>query len=249
MRFAFRRSALFAAASLIALGLAAPSMAQEAPQTPPVQDEQVPTEPSTAPDAEPAQEPEAADEAPTEPEVAPIPAVWAPIPTDAGQHSAYGLYLAGRNALTSGESAAGADYLARVEALTPEQPRVREQAFTAALLAGDLDVAGRIAPEGEGFPRSSSRRDVWFPAFRPSSGATRAAPTPCSRPRPSGRRMTARASMSRPGSPLRPATGTGRLPRRRPPGTRSAFWWRAAIAPDCWNFIAGMTRPTPNGAT
>ncbi len=150
MRFAFRRSALFAAASLIALGLAAPSLAQEAPQTPPVQDEQVPTEPSTAQDAEPAQEPEAADEAPTETEVAPIPAVWAPIPTDDGQHSAYGLYLAGRNALTSGESAAGADYLARVEALTPEQPRVREQAFTAALLAGDLDVAGRIAPEGEG---------------------------------------------------------------------------------------------------
>ena len=38
MRFAFRRSALFAAASLIALGLAAPSLAQDAPQTPPVQD-------------------------------------------------------------------------------------------------------------------------------------------------------------------------------------------------------------------
>ena len=33
MRFAFRRSALFAAASLIALGLAAPSLAQDAPQT------------------------------------------------------------------------------------------------------------------------------------------------------------------------------------------------------------------------
>ncbi len=31
MRFAFRRSALFAAASLIALGLAAPSLAQAMP--------------------------------------------------------------------------------------------------------------------------------------------------------------------------------------------------------------------------
>lgn len=149
MRFAFRRSALFAAASLIALGLAAPSLAQDAPQTPPVQD--APAQPE--PDAEPAETPDAtapADEAPAAPEIVPIPAVWAPVPTDAEQHSAYGLYLAGRNALVSGESAAGADYLARVEALTPEQPRVREQAFTAALLAGDLDVAGRIAPNGEG---------------------------------------------------------------------------------------------------
>ena len=151
MRFAFRRSALFAAASLIALGLAAPSLAQEAPKTPPVQD--APAQPEPDDQAEPTSEPEAsADETAeaAEPAVAPIPPVWAPIPTDAAQHSAYGLYLAGRNALVSGESAAGAAYLARVEALTPEQPRVREQAFTAALLAGDLDVAGRIAPEGEG---------------------------------------------------------------------------------------------------
>ncbi len=149
MRFAFRRSALFAAASLIALGLAAPSLAQDAPQTPPAQD--APAQPE--PDAEPAETPDAtapADEAPAAPEIVPIPAIWAPVPTDAEQHSAYGLYLAGRNALVSGESAAGADYLARVEALTPEQPRVREQAFTAALLAGDLDVAGRISPNGEG---------------------------------------------------------------------------------------------------
>jgi tetratricopeptide (TPR) repeat protein len=149
MRFAFRRSALFAAASLIALGLAAPSLAQDAPQTPPAQD--APAQPE--PDAEPAETPDAtapADEAPAAPEIVPIPAIWAPVPTDAEQHSAYGLYLAGRNALVSGASAAGADYLARVEALTPEQPRVREQAFTAALLAGDLDVAGRISPNGEG---------------------------------------------------------------------------------------------------
>ncbi|MFE9082891.1 tetratricopeptide repeat protein [Brevundimonas sp. NPDC003935] len=146
MRFAFRRSALFAAASLIALGLAAPSLAQDAPQTPPAQD--APAQPE--PDAEPAETPDATTPADEAPEIVPIPAVWAPVPTDAEQHSAYGLYLAGRNALVSGESAAGADYLARVEALTPEQPRVREQAFTAALLAGDLDVAGRISPNGEG---------------------------------------------------------------------------------------------------
>lgn len=159
MRFAFRRSALFAAASLIALGLAAPSLAQDAPPaTSPTQDAPAQDVPQPAPDVEPeptqepAQEPDAdvsADE-PAEPTVAPIPTIWAPVPTDADGRSAYGYYLAGRNALTSGESEAGADYLARVEVLTPEQPRVREQAFTASLLAGDLDVAARIAPEGEG---------------------------------------------------------------------------------------------------
>ncbi|MNS50417.1 Beta-barrel assembly-enhancing protease [compost metagenome] len=163
MRFAFRRSALFAAASLIALGMAAPSLGQEAPsaEIAPLQAEPaVEAEPSlepdaTAPDAESpdaeGQDPEIiiADE-PATPETPPIPAIWAAIPTDAEGRSAYGYYLAGRNALTSGESEAGADYLARVEALTPEQPRVREQAFTASLLAGDLDVAARIAPEGEG---------------------------------------------------------------------------------------------------
>jgi len=178
MRFPFRRSALFAAASLIALGMAAPSLAQDVPQTPPVQAEdpaeaaareaakaagEAANNPNQADDLDgetivitprddvDSQDPEIiiADVPPT-PETPPIPAVWAPIPTDAEGRSAYGYYLAGRNALTSGESEAGADYLARVEALTPEQPRVREQAFTASLLAGDLDIAARIAPEGEG---------------------------------------------------------------------------------------------------
>lgn len=150
MRFAFRRPALFAAASLIALGMAAPSLAQEAPlpaDATPVQAERD----VDAPTESESQDPEIIiADAPATPEAPPIPAVWAPIPTDAGEHSAYGLYLAGRNALTSGEAEAGAVYLARVEALTPEQPRVGEQAFTAALLAGDLDDAGRIAPDGEG---------------------------------------------------------------------------------------------------
>jgi len=162
MRFAFRRSALFAAASLIALGLSAPSLAQEAPpveaapqQAEPTAEPVVESEPSEPDAATPvdagAHDPEIIiADAPEAPEQPPIPAVWAPIPTDAEGRSAYGYYLAGRNALTSGESEAGADYLARVEALTPEQPRIREQAFTASLLAGAPAVAARIAPEGEG---------------------------------------------------------------------------------------------------
>ena len=167
MRFVSSRPVLFLAASAIALTLAAPSSAQTAPA--PVQGED-PAE-AAAPDAAQdaakdaakaageaaaAEEPNGdplphiiiADEPemPEEPPVIPIPAEWAPIPLDATNSSAYGLYLAARNALTSGESAMGADYLARVYALTPEQPRAREQAFTAALLAGDLNEAARMAP-------------------------------------------------------------------------------------------------------
>lgn len=84
-----------------------------------------------------------------EPAAPPIPEIWSPIPTDAQGRSAYGLYLAGKLALMTGEGEKGADWLAQAEALTPEQPRVREQAFTSALLSGDLDVAARLAPSAD----------------------------------------------------------------------------------------------------
>jgi tetratricopeptide (TPR) repeat protein len=84
-----------------------------------------------------------------EPADPPIPEVWSPIPTDAQGRSAYGLYLAGKLALMTGEGEKGADWLAQANALTPEQPRVREQAFTSALLGGDLDVAARLAPTAD----------------------------------------------------------------------------------------------------
>lgn len=153
MRFVSSRPVLFLAASALALSLAAPVLAQEAAPEPAPdaqsrdaasQDVETHTEPNgdPVPHIIIADEPET----PEEPKIAPIPAEWSPVPLDAHSNSAFGLYLAGRNALTSGESATGADYLARVFALTPEQPRVREQAFTAALLAGDLNEAGRIAP-------------------------------------------------------------------------------------------------------
>lgn len=148
MRFVSSRPVLFLAASALALSLAAPSLAQQAPEPAPETPAEAPAGQDAEPNGDPVPHIIIADEpeTPEEPEVAPIPAVWAPIPLDAHKNSAFGLYLAGRNALTSGESAVGADYLSRVYALTPEQPRVREQAFTAALLAGDLDEAGRIAP-------------------------------------------------------------------------------------------------------
>jgi len=130
-----RRSRLFAASlSVLALVAAGGAVAQEAPA------DQAPAAPEPhVVIAEP-------DKAPEEPAAPPIPAVWAPVPTDADGASAYGLYLAGKLALMRGEGAVGADFLARANRLTPEQPRVREQAFTAALLTGDLDVAAALAP-------------------------------------------------------------------------------------------------------
>ncbi|MBA3998967.1 tetratricopeptide repeat protein [Brevundimonas sp.] len=72
------------------------------------------------------------------------------VPVDARGRSSYGLFLAGRNAMALGESSTGADYLAAAQAAEPDQTRLRDQAFTSALLAGDLDVAARLSPSGEG---------------------------------------------------------------------------------------------------
>lgn len=109
-------------------------------------------------DGEAASEAETAAEPPTAPAITPIPSVWVPVPRDAQGRTAYGLYLAGR--YLSGRSAEaqaagpgrGAELLSQVQALTPEQPVVREQAFTAALLSGDLGAAARSAPSGPGAP-------------------------------------------------------------------------------------------------
>ena len=72
------------------------------------------------------------------------------VPVDERGRSSYGLFLAGRNAMALGESSTGADYLAAAQAAEPDQTRLRDQAFTSALLAGDLDVAARLSPSGEG---------------------------------------------------------------------------------------------------
>ncbi|WP_438851891.1 tetratricopeptide repeat protein [Brevundimonas nasdae] len=143
------RSRLFAASlTVLALALAGQAVAQEMPASAPavpVQAEPTQTEP-----VDPAAAPAEGDEpvphiiiAETTP---PIPEVWAPIPTDAMGRSAYGLYLAGRLALMRGDGDIGSGLLARANELAPEQPRVREQAFTSALLTGDMDVAARLAP-------------------------------------------------------------------------------------------------------
>lgn len=67
---------------------------------------------------------------------------------DSEGRSAYGLYLAGRSAVGAGETALAARYFGRVEALARDEARVREQAFTAALLSGDVAQAAATTPSG-----------------------------------------------------------------------------------------------------
>lgn len=80
-----------------------------------------------------------------------IPAEWEPVPTDEGGQSAYGLFLSGRVAQARGDGERWAEYLGEAQALTPEQPRLRDQAFLASLFGGDLGVAARTLP-AEGAP-------------------------------------------------------------------------------------------------
>ena len=143
------RSRLFAASlTVLALALAGQAVAQEMPASAPavpVQAEPTQTEPAD-PAAAPAEGEEPVPHIIIAETTPPIPEVWAPIPTDAMGRSAYGLYLAGRLALMRGDGDIGSGLLARANELAPEQPRVREQAFTSALLTGDMDVAARLAP-------------------------------------------------------------------------------------------------------
>lgn len=133
MRHPSLRSLLIAASALIAV----PAMAQEPPPVALPAPDPVPEQPLIVMG-------EAADTpAPT---IEAIPRVWAPVPRDDAGRSAYGLYLAARSALSQGRTGVGADFLASVEALTPEQPAIRDQTFIAALMAGDLNVAARITP-------------------------------------------------------------------------------------------------------
>ena len=140
-----------AAAALSSNGLPSKAWAQQPPPAPPAQSPPVPAqavEPETAApvEGEPGPDEDAAPEAPP---ITPIPSVWSPVPRDEDGRSAYGLFLAGRLALTRGEGNTGAAYLAAASDLVPEQPAVRDRAFTALLLSGDLDDAARLAPPAD----------------------------------------------------------------------------------------------------
>ena len=64
---------------------------------------------------------------------------------DLGDASVYGLYLAGEAAIDRGSSHDAAFYFAKASALDPASDAIRTRAFTSALVAGEVDEAGRIA--------------------------------------------------------------------------------------------------------
>lgn len=68
---------------------------------------------------------------------------------DADRASVYGLYLAGETALDRGATGDAAYYLGRASAHEPSQPLIRERAFAAALVAGEIDRAAALAPTSE----------------------------------------------------------------------------------------------------
>jgi tetratricopeptide (TPR) repeat protein len=129
-----RLALLFTGCALTAL--ASPTWAQEAP----ADDAPAAVPAPSTPESE--QNPAVAEPPP----VTPIPAIWAPVPTDATGRSAYGLYLTGRLATLRGDSVEGAEFLAQTHALVPEQPVVGEEAFRSGLFAGDLDTLAALAP-------------------------------------------------------------------------------------------------------
>ena len=77
--------------------------------------------------------------------------------------SNYGLFLAGEAALQSGRSQDAANYFSRAAegaaALEPEtQALIREKAFTAAVMAGDVEQAAALAPEADPESASTTQR-------------------------------------------------------------------------------------------
>lgn len=62
------------------------------------------------------------------------------------EQSLYGTFLAGREAMGVGDSSSAAPYLIRAADARPEDPLLRERAFAAALLSGDIASAARLAP-------------------------------------------------------------------------------------------------------
>ncbi|MBL8554200.1 MAG: tetratricopeptide repeat protein [Phenylobacterium sp.] len=66
----------------------------------------------------------------------------------AAADSAYGMFLAGNAALSEGRSAEAAKFLELARDESGGDPAITERAFTAALMAGDIERAAAIAPSG-----------------------------------------------------------------------------------------------------
>jgi Flp pilus assembly protein TadD len=90
--------------------------------------------------------------APTGGTVAAAPATTTqPLPPGESSASNYGLFLAGEAALQAGHSAQAEQYFSRAAQGAGDQPAatqalIREKAFTAAVMAGDIDAAAALGP-------------------------------------------------------------------------------------------------------
>ncbi len=60
--------------------------------------------------------------------------------------SLYGLFLAGQQALNTGKGQQAADYFAKAASRDPAAAFLKERAFTAALISGDVPQAAKLAP-------------------------------------------------------------------------------------------------------
>ncbi|TAL34988.1 MAG: tetratricopeptide repeat protein [Phenylobacterium sp.] len=66
----------------------------------------------------------------------------------AAADSAYGMFLAGNAALSEGRNSEAAKFLEVARAQAGDDPAVSERAFTAALMAGEIEKAALLAPTG-----------------------------------------------------------------------------------------------------
>lgn len=62
--------------------------------------------------------------------------------------TAYGMFLAGSAALSEGRNADAAHFLERARVHGGDDPALAERAFTAALMAGDVEKAAELSPQG-----------------------------------------------------------------------------------------------------
>lgn len=77
-----------------------------------------------------------------------VPARESEMAAPAAADSAYGMFLAGSAALGEGRNAEAARFLELAKIQGADDPAVTERAFTAALMAGDIDKAALLAPDG-----------------------------------------------------------------------------------------------------
>ncbi|MFI4974204.1 MAG: tetratricopeptide repeat protein [Caulobacterales bacterium] len=97
---------------------------------------------------------------PVAPSAAAPTAAAADFPSPPDGASTFGLFLAGRAALDSGQDGVASDYLARATIAGGGGTYLKERAFTAALLAGDIPRAASFAVDGEDAEPAARRLGV-----------------------------------------------------------------------------------------